>query len=86
MAGNQSILDLSVVPDPVGGSVYIVKDNTDYRVAAGGAGGIATLGVDGKLLSVQAPTVSVTPTWGSHLGKPTTIAGYGITDNTWATF
>ena len=80
MAGNQSIPDLPVVPDPAGGSVYIAKNDTDYRVEAGGAGGLATLGSDGKLSSGQVPPVSVTVTWASISGKPTTLAGYGITD------
>lgn len=77
---NQSILDLTVIPDPVGGDVYIVKDNTNYRVSAGGGGGLATLGPDGKLLAAQTPPVAVTVTWGSISGKPTTLAGYAITD------
>lgn len=80
MAGNQSILDLTLVPTPVGGNLYIVKDNTDYRVGVGGSGGLAALGSDGRLLPEQAPAVSVTVTWASISGKPSTVAGFGITD------
>jgi hypothetical protein len=77
--GNKAIPDLPTIPDPVGGSLYITKDNVDYKVDTGGAGGLATLGSDGKLVSNQQFTISSFP-FANLTGKPTTLAGYGITD------
>jgi hypothetical protein len=77
--GNKAIPDLPAIPDPTGGSLYITKDNVDYRVDTGGIGGLATLGSDGLLDSSQRFTISSFP-WTSITSKPTTLAGYAITD------
>lgn len=77
--GNKAIPDLPAIPDPTGGSLYITKDSTDYRVDTGGAGGLATLGADGLLDPSQRFILSSLP-WTSITSKPTTISGFGITD------
>jgi hypothetical protein len=53
--GNKAVPELPPIPDPLGGALYIAKDNTDYHVACGGAGGVATLGSDGLLVASQRP-------------------------------
>ena len=59
MAGNQQIPDLPAVPSPDGGDVYIVKDDTDYRVPVGEALGLATLNSDGVLSVDQRPEAEI---------------------------
>lgn len=67
MAGNQQIPGLPVAPTPDGGDIYLVKDDTDYRVVAGEALGLATLGADGILSEDQRPgTLAVA--WGNITG------------------
>lgn len=53
--GNKAVPELPPIPDPLGGDVYIAKDNTDYHVAVGGSGGLASLGSDGLLVASQRP-------------------------------
>lgn len=77
--GNKAIPDLPPIPTPDGGSLYITRDGIDYKVDTGGAYGLATLGSDGKLPTGQFPAVTSLP-WSGISGKPTTLAGYGITD------
>jgi hypothetical protein len=68
--GNQQVDGLPLIPDPVGADVYAPKDNTDYRVRTGQAGGLATLDGTGKLASAQKPVMT-----------PTDV-GLGNVDNT----
>lgn len=64
MAGNKKITELAVVPTPVNGAVYVVKDGVDYQTAPGAANGLATLDATGKV-----PSVQLTPTaWGTITG------------------
>lgn len=53
MAGNKKITELAAIPNPIAGLLYITKDSADYKVEAGGANGIATLGADSKLPASQ---------------------------------
>lgn len=53
--GNQQVDGLPLIPDPTGADVYAPKDNVDYRVRTGQAGGLATLDGTGKLLTAQKP-------------------------------
>lgn len=46
----------------------------------GSATQAATFAVDGKGRLTAAGAVTITPAWGSVTGKPTTVAGYGISD------
>jgi hypothetical protein len=46
----------------------------------GNAGMVATFTVDGKGRLVAAGAVAVAPDWANVTNKPTTVAGYGITD------
>lgn len=56
MAGNKKITELAVVPSPVNGAVYVVKDGIDYQTAPGAANGLATLDASIKLALSQLPT------------------------------
>lgn len=53
--GNKAVPELPPIPDPLGAALYAAKDNTDYHVSIGGAGGVASLGADGKLDPSQQP-------------------------------
>lgn len=53
--GNKAVPELPPIPDPLGAALYAAKDNTDYHVAIGGAGGVASLGSDGLLVASQRP-------------------------------
>lgn len=78
--GNQQVDGLPLIPDPVGADVYAPKDNTDYRVRTGQAGGLATLDGTGVLASAQKPTYSKADVGlgnvdnTSDLGKPISTA------------
>lgn len=53
--GNKAVPELPPIPDPLGAALYAAKDNTDYHVSIGGAGGVASLGSDGLLVASQRP-------------------------------
>ncbi len=66
------------------GDVTGVVTLADTGVAAGTYGSATTspvYTVDGKGRIVSAANVTITPAWGSITGRPTTVAGYGITDS-----
>lgn len=75
--GNKDVLDLTIIPDSTNGSIYIVGGSpiSDYRVVVGAANGLAQLDGTGKV-----PSTQLNVTWSGIAGKPTTLAGYGITD------
>lgn len=56
MAGNKKITELAVVPSPVNGAIYVVKDGVDYQTTPGAANGLATLDGSIKLVLSQLPT------------------------------
>lgn len=56
MAGNLEVTDLPLIPAVDGADVYAAKNNLDYRVRTGEAGGLATLDGAGKIPSGQLPT------------------------------
>lgn len=68
MAGNLPILAMPTVPAADGGSVYLVKDGTDYKALVGQPGGLAFLGSDGLL-----PSAYVELNWVDIAGKPVTF-------------
>lgn len=55
MAGNLEVTDLPLIPAVDGADVYAAKNNLDYRVRTGEAGGLATLDGTGKLPTNQFP-------------------------------
>lgn len=75
--GNKDVLDFTIIPDATNGSIYIVggTPTDDYRVVVGAANGLAQLDGTGKV-----PSTQLNVTWSGISGKPTTLAGYGITD------
>lgn len=58
MAGNLEVTDLPVIPAVNGADVYGAKNNLDYRIRTGEAGGLATLDGSGKLQTAQAPVMT----------------------------
>lgn len=56
MAGNQEVTDLPVIPAVDGADVYAAKNNLDYRIRTGEAGGLATLNGSGVVTTSQLPT------------------------------
>lgn len=75
MAGNKEVLDLPVVPVPDDGYIYVVKDGVNYRVPAGTALGLATLGADGILNAAQRPASSVGATGSLIAGTGVILSG-----------
>ena len=64
-----------------GVTVPVTLANTGVSAASYGTATAApTFTVDSKGRLTAAGTVTVTPAWGSITNKPTTLAGYGITD------
>lgn len=55
MAGNKEIVDLSLIPDPSNGDIYVVKSDEDYRIRIGVAGGLPYLDSGGKVPSALLP-------------------------------
>lgn len=55
MAGNLEVTDLPVIPAVDGADVYGAKNNLDYRIRTGEAGGLATLDGAGMVPSSQLP-------------------------------
>lgn len=78
MAGNKAITGLPTVPSPIGGLLYVVKDSEDYKVEVGGPQGLAYLDSTGAL-----PPSFINITWTDVQSKPTTLAGYSVTDVPW---
>lgn len=68
MAGNLPVLSMPTVPSPTGGLLYVVKDDTDYKVPIGGPLGIATLDIDGAI-----PIEQIHVSWTDISDKPTTF-------------
>lgn len=87
MAGNQEVTDLPVIPAVDGADVYGAKNNLDYRIRTGEAGGLATLDGSGKVPLTQIPASWLPLTGGilsgtlySFIGAPgtqSTHIGYG---------
>lgn len=75
MASNKQVPDLPVVPVADDGYLYITKDGVDYRVPAGSALGLATLGADGILEASQRPESSVTETGDLIAGSGVILSG-----------
>lgn len=73
---NREVDNLALLVAPIGADVYAAKTNTDYRIRVGEANGLATLDAGGKLPAAQ----TVAPAFADITSKPTTVAGYGITD------
>lgn len=62
-------------------SIAMTLANTAVTAGAyGSATAVPTFSVDGKGRLTAAGSATVTPAWGDITGKPTTLAGYGITD------
>ncbi len=68
------------VTSPAGSSAMTLATVNANVGAFGSATAAPTFTVNAKGLITAAGTVTITPAWGSVTSKPTTIAGYGITD------
>lgn len=55
MAGNLEVTDLPLIPAVDGADVYGAKNNLDYRIRTGEAGGLATLNGSGDVPATQLP-------------------------------
>lgn len=83
--GNKEIVDLSLIPDPLNGDIYVVKSDADYRVRIGAANGLPYLGADGIIPASMLPAAggdgtvtSVAVTGGTGIsitGSPITTSG-----------
>lgn len=67
MAGNLEVTDLPLIPAVDGADVYAAKNNLDYRVRTGEAGGLATLDGAGKVNVAQLPPLDYLPLTGGTL-------------------
>jgi|GEM_PF-1290377 len=65
-----------------GGSVTLNLGNSGVTAGSyGSATAAPTLTIDAQGRVTSAGSVTITPAWSSITGRPTTIAGYGITDH-----
>lgn len=71
MSGNKEIVDLSLVPDPLNGDIYVVKSDTDYRIRIGAANGLPYLDATSKIPSALLPSTSGENNTASNVGAGT---------------
>lgn len=88
MAGNLEVTDLPTIPAVEGADVYAAKNNLDYRIRTGEAGGLATLDGTGKLAPVQRWSIAISDVSGLTTalnGKYNTTGGLLTGDMTFFT-
>lgn len=77
--------DVTWTSAPFNGSSNVTGNSTLATVntnvgSFGSATQVASFTVDGKGRTTAAGNITITPAWSSITSKPTTVAGYGITD------